>query len=29
MRFHWTEGHAGDPNNERADSLARAAIPRP
>jgi len=28
VRFHWTEGHAGDPENERADALARAAIPR-
>ncbi|MCX6099848.1 MAG: ribonuclease HI [Candidatus Bipolaricaulota bacterium] len=28
VRFHWTEGHAGDPNNERADALARAAVPR-
>jgi ribonuclease HI len=27
VRFHWTEGHAGDPENERADALARAAIP--
>jgi len=29
VRFHWTEGHAGDPDNERADALARAAIPAP
>ena len=29
VRFHWTEGHAGNPDNERADALARAAIPRP
>ncbi len=28
VRFHWTEGHAGDPNNERADALARAAVPQ-
>jgi ribonuclease HI len=28
VRFHWTEGHAGDVENERADALARAAIPR-
>ncbi len=28
VRFHWTEGHAGDADNERADALARAAIPR-
>jgi ribonuclease HI len=27
VRFHWTEGHAGDLENERADALARAAIP--
>ncbi|MCS6779771.1 MAG: ribonuclease HI [Geminicoccaceae bacterium] len=25
----WTRGHAGDPLNERADRLARAAMPRP
>jgi len=29
VRFHWTEGHAGNPDNERADALARAAIPAP
>jgi ribonuclease HI len=28
VRFHWTEGHAGNPDNERADALARAAVPR-
>jgi ribonuclease HI len=28
VRFHWTEGHAGNPDNERADALARGAIPR-
>ncbi len=27
VRFHWTEGHAGDPDNERADALAKAGIP--
>ncbi len=27
VRFHWVEGHAGHPENERADELARAAIP--
>lgn len=27
VRFHWVEGHAGHPENERADALARAAIP--
>lgn len=25
VRFHWLEGHAGHPQNERADTLARAA----
>lgn len=28
VHFHWVEGHAGHPENERADELARAAIPR-
>ncbi|MEN6369394.1 MAG: ribonuclease HI [Thermotogota bacterium] len=28
VRFHWVEGHAGHSENERADELARAAIPR-
>ena len=28
MRWHWVKGHAGHPLNERADSLARKAIPR-
>lgn len=28
VRFHWVEGHAGDPENERSDALARAAIPK-
>jgi ribonuclease HI len=27
VRFHWVEGHAGHPDNERADELARSAIP--
>ena len=26
--WHWTKGHAGDKWNERADELARSAIPR-
>jgi len=25
--FHWVEGHAGHPENERCDELARQAIP--
>lgn len=28
VTFHWVEGHAGDPENERCDKLARAAIPK-
>ena len=28
VTFHWVEGHAGHPENERADELARNAIPR-
>jgi len=28
VSFHWVEGHAGHAENERADELARAAIPR-
>ncbi len=28
VRWHWVRGHAGDPLNERADALARAAIAR-
>ncbi len=27
IEWHWTRGHAGDPDNERVDRLARAAIP--
>ncbi len=26
VEFHWVRGHAGHPENERADALARAAI---
>ncbi len=29
VTFHWVEGHAGHGENERADALARAAIPAP
>ena len=28
VEFHWVRGHAGHPENERADRLAVAAIPR-
>jgi len=28
VTFHWVEGHTGHVENERADRLARAAIPR-
>lgn len=28
VRFHWVKGHAGHPENERADALATSAIPR-
>lgn len=28
VRFHWLAGHTGHPENERADRLARAAIPK-
>jgi len=27
VSFHWVEGHAGHPENERADELARSGIP--
>jgi ribonuclease HI len=26
VTWHWVRGHAGHPENERADALARAAI---
>lgn len=26
IRWHWVKGHAGHPENERADALARKAI---
>ncbi len=26
VRWHWVKGHAGDPDNERADALARAGM---
>ena len=29
VTFHWLEGHAGHPQNERADTLARAAASQP
>ena len=28
VHWHWVKGHAGHPENERADALARGAIPR-
>lgn len=28
VTFHWIKGHAGHPENERADKLATSAIPR-
>jgi len=28
VAFHWVEGHTGHPENERADELARSAIPK-
>jgi ribonuclease HI len=29
IEWHWVRGHAGHPENERADALARAAVPAP
>lgn len=29
VTFHWLEGHAGHPQNERADTLAREAASKP
>jgi len=29
VEWHWIRGHSGHPENERADALARQAIPRP
>lgn len=28
IRWHWVRGHRGHPENERADALARDAVPR-
>lgn len=28
VTFHWIKGHAGHPENERADELARSGIPK-
>jgi ribonuclease HI len=28
VRWHWIRGHDGHPENERADTLARGAIPK-
>ena len=28
VEWHWVRGHSGHPENERADALARAAIPQ-
>ncbi len=29
LQWHWVRGHSGHPENERADTLARSAIPGP
>jgi ribonuclease HI len=29
VRWHWVRGHAGDPDNERVDRLARQALLKP
>lgn len=29
LRWEWVAGHSGHPENERADALARAAVPQP
>ena len=28
VHWHWVKGHAGEPDNERVDELARLAIPK-
>lgn len=28
IEFHWVKGHAGHPENERADTLATSAVPK-
>jgi ribonuclease HI len=29
IEWHWVRGHAGHPDNERADALANQGVPRP
>jgi len=29
VRWHWVRGHAGHPENERADALANRGVPSP